>query len=142
MRDRLEDTEALSAAVEDWSQVQVERELMRLSREAQQTRVKLRRAALRAGRAKARYKATAARVALTFRAEDIENNVPSRGTGSVTEHTREARVNAHEEVKDAAFNHYVSEQVMDATVESARLIRAEMSALQSVLADLRPMVAA
>lgn len=140
MRDRLQDTEVLEGAVESWSQVEIETELMRLSREANQHRVKLRRAALHFGRSKARYKATTARVALRFRAEDIEAGTPSRGTGAVTESVREARVNDDDEVKDAAVNYYTSEAVLDAVTESGRLLRAQMQALQSVLADLRPHV--
>lgn len=140
MRDRLADTEVLEDAVERWSQVDVERELWRLSQEANRHRIKLRRAALHFGRSKARYKATAAKTALRFRADDIEAGTPSRGTGAVTESIREARVNDDEDVKVAALNYYTSEAVLDAVTESGRLLRAQMSALQSVLADLRPLV--
>lgn len=136
----LRDADAYEDAVETWSQVDVERALMQRSGDAHRMRVKLRRGALNLGRAKADFKRTRAIVALEFRAKDIDDNVPTRGAGAVTESIREARVDADERVKEAAFGFYTAEAVFDSVVESARLIRAEMSALQSVLADLRPMV--
>lgn len=139
-REDLRDTDAYAGAVEDWSQAQVEQSLIDLAREASRIRIKLRRSALNMGRSKARYKATAARVALVFRDQDIEAGRSSRGVGAITESTREARINDDEAVRDSARHYYMAEAVQDSVVETARLIRAEMSALQSVLADLRPMV--
>ena len=136
----LEGAEAHAVAVEDWSQVAIERMLMERAREAAKARIDLRKKALELGRAKASFKALRATTALRFRAADIEAGTPTRGAGAVTESVREARVDADEHVKDAALRFYIAEAEFDAEQEAARLIRTEMGALQSVLADLRPMV--
>jgi hypothetical protein len=107
---------------------------------ASHRRSDLRTGALELGRTKPAYKAIRARVALEWRKHDLDSNVPSRGAGSVTESLREARVDADERVQTAAFAFYTAEAVFNAQVEAARLHRSEISALQSILADLRPMV--
>lgn len=132
--------EAHAQAVEDWSQVEVEKMLMARAQESTRTRVELRVKARELGRAKAAFKATRAKVALAFRAKDIEDDVPSRGSRAITESVREARVDDDERVRDAALAFYVAEAEFDACQEAARLLRTEMGALQSVLADMRPMV--
>ena len=132
--------EAHSRAVESWSQVEVEQMLMDRSAEASRARVELRKKARELGQAKAAYKLAKAQTALRFRAADIENAVPTRGAGAITESVREARVDADERVKDAALRFYIAEAEFDAEQEAARLLRTEMASFQSVLADLRPMV--
>ena len=138
--DDLRDTEAYRDAVEDFSQVQIERMLMERASESAKARIHLRTKARELGQAKAAFKALRATKALAFRADDIEKERPTRGAGAITESVREARVDADEQVKDAALCFYIAEAGFDAEQEAARLIRTEMSALQSVLADLRPLV--
>jgi len=139
-RDDLDDADVLLGAVEDWAQVDIERALVRRAGASSRARVELRNQAREAGRAKANYKLVRAQTALRYRADDIRDGVPSRGAGSITESVREARVDADEQVKDAALAYYVAEALFDAEQEAARLLRAEMAAFQSVLADIRPMV--
>lgn len=132
--------EAHADAVESWSQVDVEKMLMGRTGEASRARVELRRKAQQLGQAKAAYKLVRAQTALRFRARDIEDDVPSRGKGAITESIRDARVDADDAVKNAALAFFVAEASFDAEQEAARLLRSEMNSFQSVLADLRPMV--
>lgn len=121
-------------ALEDISQVEIERMLMDRAAQANKARLALRKKARDVGMAKAAYKGLCATVALRFRAKEVE-------TGEkLTESLREAQVNADDNVKDAALRFYLAEAEFDAEQEAARLLRTEMAAFQSVLADLRPMV--
>ena len=115
--------ETHAKAVEDWSQVEVEQMLMERAAESARARIDLRNRARTVGRAKAAFKATRARVALAFRAQDVENPPPTRGAGSVTELIREARVDNDEAVKSAALAFYIAEAEFDAEKEAARLLR-------------------
>src|SRR5690606_16090462 len=101
--------------------------LMDRTREAARTRVELRRKAAELGHAKAAYKRVRAVVALRYRAQDIEDDAPTRGRGSITESIREARVDADDEVKDAALRYFIADAEFDATREGARLLQTEMS---------------
>jgi hypothetical protein len=133
-------TDVAARAAEDWSQLEIERDLMDRANAAAKARIALRTKAREVGIAKAQYKAIRATTALRLRAEDIETGAPARGPGAVTESVREARVDANEQVKDAALRYYIAEAEFEAEQEAARLLRTEMAALQSILADLRPMV--
>lgn len=121
----------MSKPVEDLTQVDVERIIFGLNQEAERVRKELYSRARESAEARSTYKGARAKALLAIKATwPASEKMLADALGA----------KADIEVGTERLAAYIAEALHDATVEEARLLKAQMSSMQSVLADLRPMV--
>lgn len=120
--------------LEDASQVDIERELIELSNAAERCHQQLRREAQRAAGAEHAFKLAEAKAMTEARAAHLDDK--PRAPVAVLE------AEVYQKVEKESLERLTAEALRDATKEQGRLIQSQMSALQTVLADMRALVAA
>lgn len=120
--------------LEDASQVDIERELIELSNAAEECHRQLRRESIAAAKAEHAFKLAEAKAMTAARIAHMDDK-PKAPVAVL-----EAEV--YERVEKEHMARISAEALRDATKEQGRMIQSQMSALQTVLADMRALVSA